>query len=577
MLGRRRSPLDYSEESAMRRLRSRSCISTTTPTLVIGLFLLSGCERDAPVVPAKPSATSIPAVAVRAGPLRTVRTIDDEYADLVDEIPGFGGLFYDDAGTLTAYLKDPTTLASARSAVAAFLGSKARGNSRRLAQIADAAAAMRALRANYDFRELLKWYREVVVPSVGATVGVTMTDIDERTNRLVVGVRDASLIESIRQTLAALPVPQDAVEVIQFDASVFETSPGERPFAAVGLSMANSLTDQLRPVPGGAQVQQLFDNKIDTCTLGYNIVRWVDGSIESNRYFVTASHCAYPRSFVAPTSMAQPVGSQFIGTELVDPQFHGSAQNPNCPSGRACRFSDAAMFRYDSPAFADHGRVALPSLGGSLTINGYATVVEVWSPEVGRGVHKVGRVTGRTTGTITHTCANLNVDPANITLLCQGIASYHSQDGDSGAPVVELLGDGTIAAAVGIHWGANGRFSPMYAVLNELYESMPGGNLDPTAPAPPPGDPPPLSDVTLDGPSTWPAGVAAEFTAYPVGGTAPFTYTWLVDGAVQQQSSSSSFTWTAYSSYYVSVTVQDALGATASRSRDVTICPDFYC
>lgn len=85
--------------------------------------------------------------------------------------------------------------------------------------------------------------------------------------------------------------------------------------------------------------------------------------------------------------------------------------------------------------------------------------------------------------------------------------------------------------------------------------------------------PPPLSGVTIDGPTMVPNGYAAEFTAYPNGGTSPFTYTWRVDGVVQQQSGSNTFTWSATSSYSLSVTVQDALSATASTSINVTVCP----
>lgn len=85
----------------------------------------------------------------------------------------------------------------------------------------------------------------------------------------------------------------------------------------------------------------------------------------------------------------------------------------------------------------------------------------------------------------------------------------------------------------------------------------------------------PLTGVILDGPSTVPNGYAADFTAHPTGGTSPFTYTWRVDGVVQQQSSSNSFSWAASSSYSLSVTVQDVLLATASTSRDITVCPGF--
>lgn len=86
---------------------------------------------------------------------------------------------------------------------------------------------------------------------------------------------------------------------------------------------------------------------------------------------------------------------------------------------------------------------------------------------------------------------------------------------------------------------------------------------------------PPLSGVTIDGPTMVPNGYTAAFAAYPNGGTSPFSYTWRVDGVIQQQSSSNTFTWSATSSYNLSVTVHDALNATASTSINVTVCPGF--
>lgn len=113
--------------------------------------------------------------------------------------------------------------------------------------------------------------------------------------------------------------------------------------------------------------------------------------------------------------------------------------------------------------------------------------------------------------------------------------------------------------------GAAGRDAQFgYGLLN-----IPGA----IAANPPPS--PPLSGVTIDGPTMVPNGYAADFTAYPSGGTSPFTYTWWVDGVVQQQGSSNTFTWSATSSYSLSVTVQDALSATASTSINVTVCPGF--
>jgi len=80
------------------------------------------------------------------------------------------------------------------------------------------------------------------------------------------------------------------------------------------------------------------------------------------------------------------------------------------------------------------------------------------------------------------------------------------------------------------------------------------------------------------------AGIAANthinegnqnnFAAFPSGGVPPYvTYTWRINGKVEQ-TGSSSFHWTAYSSYTVSVTVTDNASTTSAQtSMGVTVIP----
>ncbi len=283
------------------------------PVTLAIVLLSSACRHDAPTSASPPTGSLVQPNMI-SNQVRW-RTLDDELSELVNQIEGFGGFFYDDDGTLAVHLKNPETLPSSRSKVAGFMGRWARGRPARLAAIATDAARMRALPARFDYRELLAWYRREIIPNVGGAPEVTMTDIDERRNRIVIGVADPSLVGAIRDRVARLSVPRDAVEVIHFEhqypqAGATRARPDGRSGATVQL-----LTDQLRPVPGGAQIQQLYNppgggpSLIDTCTLGFNLVGYIGGVLQPGRYFVTASHCAHPRSVVIPTSMAQPIGS----------------------------------------------------------------------------------------------------------------------------------------------------------------------------------------------------------------------------------------------------------------------------
>lgn len=435
---------------------------------------------------------------------------------------------------------------------------------------------MRVRQAKYDFRQLLGWYRAQVLPTVGGAAELTMTDIDERQNRIVIGVKDAASVETMRQRISGLQVPQDAMGVIQFEGAVVEALVEKTSLRTRRLDQ--SLSGFVRPLVGGLKIVHPYLDSLYQCTLGFNLVGWLNGNIGPDRFAVTNSHCAPPRSQVSGIlEMGQPTGGANVALEIVDPGWLvNSPQLPDCYSGQICRFSDAALFRYYFPGNAAYGQVAYPSYG-STTFSRNITVIEIISPVVGWPAHMVGRISGHTNGSIVYSCANLVVydenGPTNMKLLCQSLATYSSNLGDSGSPVIEPVGDGTTAYGLGVHWGKQGNtnyglFSPLYAVLNELYEAMPSnGTLDPTAPPPPP-PPPPLS-ITLTGPSSVRSGATCLWTATPTTGVAPYTYLWnlpnssTTPGELIYQNSGSAFT--------ITVTVNDAVGATGNQSKNVSI------
>jgi len=433
-----------------KKMRIRNKPVVVGMVLIIAAFA-TACEKDAPAEPLA-NRTARAASIIQAP--KTWRTLDEKYADLADSVPGFGGLFYDADGQLTVYMKNPSAFGvSTRTRLASLVRAQ-RGN-----HALPGDNNMNVLRGQYDFRELLTYYRTVVLPAIPKIEGITTSDIDEMQNRIVVGVSSQDLVSAATSRLADLPLPARLVQVIVEPPARKETT----------------LDDYLRPVPGGAHIVRNDGTYDYNCTLGYSLTKSLGDTVETARYFVTNSHCTAQRNALDYTQMRQ--AGYYIGSEIGDPATFDNSYTSSCPVTFVCRFADAALFLYDSASYADQGRVAFPALN-STTFSIYLTITSVQSPAAGYAVNMIGSASGRRSGTTVSTC----VDVWNITgwtngwLLCQGKANYTSAGGDSGAPVIEAHGDGT-AYAIGLHWGSNGSdrwYSPMDNVLQEFYTRLSG-------------------------------------------------------------------------------------------------------
>jgi hypothetical protein len=381
----------------------------------------------------------------------TGMTLDEEFAQLAEAIPGFGGLYLDAEGTTHVYLQD---LSHAR-------------------EVQDLGERVEVHPGDYDFRDLLAWKDRV--RDLLAQPGSVFLDIDEQRNRLLFGVERESLgafTNALLVHLQGARVPAEAVLVEPAEPIVTQ----------------EQLTDTIRPVPAGVQIRP----NGGTCTLGVNATRW------GVRGFITNSHCTATRSVVDGTVVTQATTSTAdqIGVETVDPPFFTGSP---CPSGKQCRRSDAAFFAYDNGGLTEGGQIANPltcttgGIAGPLVTNPVQPRLPLTgfllnSPVSGTILTKVGRTTGCTFGTLTNTCVDSNVYKAsfmpgvsiltNVTMICQNLTSYYSQPGDSGSPV--FRNKGGEAKLVGIHWGGNSQgaaYSSWYHVFNEI-----GGFVTPELP-----------------------------------------------------------------------------------------------
>jgi hypothetical protein len=333
-------------------------------------------------------------------------TPDDRLAAVARQVPGFGGMFFDQDGILQVYMlgqKGPLS-----EALTAFLDdviTREVGRGERLSQ-----KGFEIREGKYDFLDLHRWQRQMA-PAVLSLPGVVFTDIDDTTNRLRIGITDLpGRVGAVEEILDTLGIPREA-------ALINETKP-----------VWPELQSRRRPLRGGLQIN--YGNFL--CTLGFIAIR------QGVTGIVTNSHCTNTQGGVEGTKYHQPSFSFFsqVAEEIVDPTYFTGG---SCPAGRRCRFSDSSFARIGGVDTGSAlGTIAAPN--GSVTWNGIDifNITAEGSVTVGQPVLKVGRTTGRTHGSITHTCVAINQANSIFTQFCQNRASYSSAGGDSGSPVFRV-------------------------------------------------------------------------------------------------------------------------------------------
>jgi len=185
--------------------------------------------------------------------------------------------------------------------------------------------------------------------------------------------------------------------------------------------------------------------------------------------YVTNSHATYSwgldtASFHEPYPIAG--RATLIGQEVADRAFQSGISG--CPSGRVCRYADAALLSRNASIAWEFGTIAytLNAFNYSVPYDTTRAITlapgqprsvgeERLAPIDGQQLHKQGFTTGWTFGKVTNTCYNFHIPDTAQTLVCQDEMATPNADGDSGAPVWEA--DENVSVYLhGIHWGGNG-------------------------------------------------------------------------------------------------------------------------
>ena len=251
-------------------------------------------------------------------------TVDNPNA-LARGVTGFGGFYYDAAGTPTIYLKDAKERGNAERALAPYF--QKRGL---------AAGRMQVRPGKFSWDELERWQASVTTEAL-ALPGAVFVDADEANNQVTIGV-ERGKGGQVRAALARLGLPASAAVVRETDPVTFAAAPKPKGTTLQGL---------VRPIHGGTQIN--FPGFL--CTLGFSAN---DGS---QRSFITNSHCTNVQGGVNSTPYWQPtqtVAPAQIATEVEDPTY-GSISG--VPAGRVCRRSDASRAEYTAGRAGERRRL----------------------------------------------------------------------------------------------------------------------------------------------------------------------------------------------------------------------------
>lgn len=392
--------------------------------------------------------------------------LDGVFLNLADELPGFGGYFFDENGDLNVYLTDLGQEPAAR----ARLTEVAQNRPERWRQPWTRPAAIIIRRAQFDFVQL-DAVRSRLATAVGAWDGVNMFDTNEATNRVIVGVRNEETRQRVLAQAATLDLPRNAYTIdVMPDAAYVST-----------------VQDAAPTMIGGLRIEfTTIDGLTHACTLGANVTYTnTPQGISAVPGFLTASHCSQTQAATDQTQYRQGTNTNpvnVIGAETYDPPTFNWRTTTDCPyqdDSIVCRWSDVSFVAYSGGVSRSQGYFAKtlwPGVGinqpGSRDLDTSQFVADsTIYPATGWTMEKVGQETGWTEGTVQNTCTdvplfNVALQKTFYTRCATEVWAY-AFDGDSGAPVFHISNGNTVAFS-GIVFAKTGRGGYYYSSVQEI-------------------------------------------------------------------------------------------------------------
>lgn len=486
--------------------------------LSLALATLTACADAPEVMAPSPSLQLSVSDTLPDDPARPDEILSSRIAR---RIQGFGGISSDSTGALVVYLTNPGNspeVTALRAAVAGRLADHSRHWSGR-----GVSPQLVIRQGRFTFRQLRR-LRDRLNDDVLRIPGVLFTDVDELSNRFVVGI-DGTQAASAQAAVRQLAVSRAGgdMDALQFEVRALcleRTCQEPKPIiipAPNPAVQANTGPRDMREVmdtlPGGAQVMSQRNN--GEGTLGFVVYHCAQGDVteayagQCRDWYVVTSHQTFTRAYVDGDPFYHPntyYGSPQIAVEAIDTRWHthpfpisvdgnpglGSACQPqeNYRS-LVCRRSDMALLkpagsvkpwrgfllrprRRYTDKFPGSDQFSIDPANPYMRISGEAVA------GVGYTVDKLGIKTGWRAGRVTRTCVDIGryggtYDLYVYVLRCQTEMDIYGEPGDSGGPVFVYDSGNNTARLLGIYHGGSSMggtdyryYSPLSNIRNDL-------------------------------------------------------------------------------------------------------------